>query len=291
MTSTIAYTLVGVDGSLWDLTEPSSIVRLVADPEGIGGPTTAAAWQENVGQGGATYKGQQDKIMAVGLKYRFGGSWFSEQELIDGAAAWRRALGTGEQLLEFHVVETIHTDGVGLPLMVPFELGGDTKVIDRWIWARNLDSHQGPPRRKLVDQGGWNQGSLTITSGSSRWCGDAAFLFKEEGDLSGHTLHNGGDYVAWPQWEITGPTSGLKIGLNGEQVALANIPAGSRYVIETNPSAPQVLLNGVDAWATAVGRKSWRVPAQPHSDVGVTIVGSARDVYMVLPLEFAAAIG
>lgn len=277
--SGITYRLVGVDGSEWPLSEADGMVRLVADPEGIGGPTTAVAWQENVGQGGSTYKGQQDKPLAIKCLYRFGGRHlFTGDQVQAGAAAWRRALGMGDQVAEFHVIETVATaDG---PVS-----------YDRWVWVRNLDSHQGPPPQRLRDLGGWNQGSVVLTSGGSRWNGTTEPLELFAGDLTGHTITNAGDYEAWPQWQIDGPTTGLKIGLGTEAIALANIAAGQQYRIDTNPSAPQVHRDGVDVWASAVGRHSWRRPVAAGESVAVVVQGAAAAVTVTLPLEYQAAIG
>lgn len=269
----ITYYLVGVDGSYWPLSDADGMVRLVSDPEGIGGPTTAAAWQENVGQGGATYKGQQDKIVQVKCLYRFGGKHlFDAAAVAFKASEWRRALGKGDEIAEFHVVDT-------------------DSGTDRWLWVRNLDAHQGPPPQRLRDLGGWNQGAVTLTSGGSRWNGDPEELALTAGGLTGHTITNGGDYPAWPQWKIDGPTAGLKVGLGTEAVALANIAAGQQYRIDTNPSAPQVHRDGTDVWASAVGRHSWRRNVAPGESVAVVIEGSAAAVTVTLPLEYQAAIG
>lgn len=267
----IEYRFIGVDGSVWDLSKASSIVRLVEDPEGIDGGPTSAAWQENVGQGGSTYKGQQDKIVQVKARYRFGGFGWSRPELLSGASAWRRALGKGDQVGELHVIES----------------DDDDVLSDRWLWVRNLDAHQGPPRRKLLAQGAWNQGAVTLTSGGSRW--NSAPV--EVPATSGGVVENVGDFDAWPQWVITAPTTGLKVGIGTEAVALNDLTAGQTYTIDTDPMAPRVHLNGVDAWASAVGRFSWRRPVKAGETVPINIVGTAASVTVTLPVEHQVAIG
>lgn len=268
---TVAYRLVGVDGSEWDLSDPASPVRLVTDPEGIDGPPRDAAWQENVNQGGSYYKGQQDKQNVVKMRLRFGaGRGFTADECIDAAAGFRRALGTGRDLAEFHVVD-------------------EDEQTDRWQWVRCFD-YSGPSlaRLRAVQYVGDTQ--VSLTSDSSYW---SSAPFDEKwtaGNLTGHTIKNEGDLAAWPQWEITGPTTSLKVGLGTDAVAIANLGPTDVLVVDTDPTCPRVHVNGDDAWAGAIGRQSWRVPAPAGESIAVSITGAAARVRLVLPQQHWASI-
>lgn len=263
----VDYYLIGVDGDTRiDLSDPESPIRLTVDPEGLDGPPHDPAMQENVNQGGAFYKGQQDKPNQIKLLYRFGGGiGFDSDELMEAAITWRRALGTGRELAEFHVV--------------------DDQGTDRWQWVRNSGSYGGPAPSKLRSAQYVGNGGVTLTSDSSYWESEAIDV------LDPTTVSNGGDFAAWPQWEITGPTTGLKIGVDGEQIALANIPAGKVYTIDTDPTLPRIMLDGVDNWASAAGRQSFRKSVPPGETVSVTTIGSADSVRLVLPQQHWAAIG
>lgn len=271
----IGYYLIGCRGQRFDLSEPDSVVRLVDDPDGIYGPPTKAAMQENVNQGGAYYKGQQDASNTIDIRYRFGGVSSEVQgvsALHEAANEWSQNLGTGRELSEFHVVDEIE----------------DT---DRWQWVRNLDRRALIPRTAIRDFQYWGKGQLTLTSDSSYWESAALVQTLTSGSLTGHTIRNGGDFPAWPQYEIVGPTTGLKIGLGTDQIALANIPAGQRYTIDTDPTCPRIHKDGVDAWAQAAGRQSFRVSAPVREEIGISIAGSAQSITVVLPQQHWAAIG
>ncbi|UTN92937.1 minor tail protein [Gordonia phage Finkle] len=273
----IGYYLIGCRGARFDLSEPGSVVRLVDDPDGIYGPPTKAAMQENVGQGGAYYKGQQDAPNPIEFRYRFGGASSEIQgvpELYEAASEWAQNLGTGRELAEFHVVD---------------EVAG----TDRWQWVRNLDRRALIPRAAIRDYQYWGKGQITVTSDSSYWESEPL----DVDALATSTITNRGDFPAWAQWEITGPTNGLKIGLDGDQIALANLTAGQVYRIDTDPTCPRIARDGVDAWAVAAGRQSFRKPARIKLDDGtpqatpISIAGTAAAVRLVLPQQHWAAIG
>lgn len=272
----ISYYLVGADGSRWDLSDPDSPIRLVTDPDGLDGPPRTAAMQENVNQGGAYYKGQQDKSNVIKMALRFGsGRGFDGDELVEAATGWRRALGTGRDLAEFHVVD---------------EDGG----TDRWQWVRNLDTYAGPSPSRLRDVGYVGTAQVSVTSDGAYWESrpiDVPYVTYSS------TLSSRADFPSWPQWEVTGPTTQLKIGLDGEQIALADLTAGHTYTIDTDPTCPRIHRNGVDAWAVAAGRQSFRKPAPPIDQTGkpvtvpISVSGGWTGLRLILPQQHWAAIG
>lgn len=267
----IRYLLVGVDGSEWDLTDPTSPVRLAAAPEGIDGPPRDAAWQENVSQGGAYYKGQQDKQNILKMKLRFGsGRGFTGAQCVDAAVGFRRALGTGRDLAELHVID-------------------DDEQTDRWQWVRCL-GYDGPSLSRLRAVQYVGDVTVSLTSDSSYWSSAPLDMVIPAGAV-GVTVTNAGDLAAWPQWEIVGPTTGLTIGLGTDAVTLANLAAGQTYRVDADPVCPRIMRNGVDVWAAAAGRQSFRVSAPVGVPVSVRVAGAAVSRRLVLPQQHWAAIG
>ncbi|UQE74188.1 hypothetical protein MYK68_15870 [Gordonia sp. PP30] len=267
---TISYYLLGCRGDRFDLCDPVSPIRLVDDPDGLEGAPHDPAYQENVNQGGSYYKGQQDKPNDISLRLRIGGHDYpgDADDLHTAVTAWRRNIGAGPQVSELHVVD----DVIG---------------TDRWQWVRYNGRDNGIPRARLAAFGFSGVFTMTLTSDSSWWNSDPVELDA----LTETSVHNSGWFAAWPQWEITGPTTGLKIGLGGEQITLADLASGQSYRIDTDPTCPLIHRDGVDAWAAAAGRQSFRTPAAPEADTAVTVTGSAATVTLVLPQQYGAAFG
>jgi hypothetical protein len=274
----INYWLLGTNGVRYDMSDGLGPIRLISDPEGIHGPPRQPVYQEEAGYGGSWWRGQIDQVNKITAEYRFGPVESGDAGVAE-AIRWERALGKGRSLAEFHVEDT--------------DAG-----THRWQYVRNNDQNPPVPLKDARAIGYYNRARFTLYSDKSYWDAAPIVVVLESGDLTGHSIRNLGDFSAAPFYVIDGPTVGLKIGLGGEKVTLANIGAGKQYRIDTNPSLPLVHdETNTDVWATKVGLQSWNKRATERNDAGITVdtpitvEGTAQRIEITLPQQYWAGVG
>lgn len=263
----LTYTLRGVDGTVWDLSDPESPVRLVDDPDGIWGPTRESVWQEDVGVAGSYYKGQVVGRNPITMELRLG-PWPAGERRA-GPLAWRAALGGGRNLCTL-------------------EVESDDSGSMRWQRCRlDLDRLPPLPLHLIESTGVWLKEKVVLVGDLGYWTSRA--VSRTVNPAAPGSVRSRADIDRWPQWIIDGPTTGLKIGLDGEKVALVDLVAGQSYRIDTDPAGPAKIYravtgseSGVDVWASAAGVQRWRKPARP-GDTPITVEGTAAHIELIVP--------
>lgn len=274
----VRYELYGVQHpgeprSVWRFGEPECPLRLARTPTGLGGAEAAHVRQANARQLGATWRGIKREINLIGLEVRVG-------PVEPGAVAldlwrtWRRSLGNGEQLAEFHAISS----------------GGGR----RFQYVRRENSMPDCPLDLLENVGEVTEEAV-LGSDDSPWNGDPVHPDPfAPGQFADQEIHNGGDFDSWVFWKITGPGT-FSIGTGAESVTLPAIPGGTYWTVETNPQYPHINnALGVDVWELA-GNVGWYEPVPAGDTVPLNIsatgTSSATRVEVWLPQLYELAAG
>lgn len=109
------------------------------------------------------------------------------------------------------------------------------------------------------------------------------YLLEPSGGTTG-TLVNEGDVEAWPVWTVRGPSEAFTAGVGGNLIAGPIIvPAGQALVIDTDPLAQTVLLNGVNVWRQLTSADFAPIPPDGSVLAAVTVTGQGSIEATVRP--------
>lgn len=274
----VLYTLTGVEGSVWQFQRPECPLRLVSDPDGIGGSAFKNLRSQNLQEAGAKWIDRFDEILTIRLDVHLKGQRITGDAAIAVWANWRRALGRGdlEMLLE------ITSPGGGVRRCKP--------RLEEPLPKMDLD--------QIFTTGYFREQPMLVPDESWFRKDEIHQTFVPAGFVTA-SVSNFGDIESPPRFRVTGPLTGLSIGVGGESVTLTGttIPAGEVWIIETDPNGRYVKResDGLNMfpviYTNASGPRSWHgmVPAHTtNSAVTVSATGTtgASQVEVFLPQLF-----
>lgn len=109
------------------------------------------------------------------------------------------------------------------------------------------------------------------------------YLVEASGGTTGQ-LVNTGDMDAWPTWIVNGPAEAFTAGISGSLIAGPIIvPAGKSLVIDTDPLAQTVLLDGVNVWRQLTSADFAPIPPGGSVLAAVTIQGQGSIEAILTP--------
>lgn len=269
----LAVSLVGADGSTWNLVDGP--VRLRAGVAGLGSPDPERWWQDSPAVDGSFHLGSRIPRGEVTLPIRI-----TEDTSLgwrDTQSAFMRAVDpSGVCYLQIRASDTTaRTVGMRLTagLAAPYEI--DPLVI----------AHAPYTLEFATEYPYWAGVDVSYT-----WTGTAQIPTTI---TTGKPVTNPGDVPAWPTWTLGGPWVNAWVG--PDQASLIKMlsttaaTAGNARVIDTDPRATAVRVRdatGTDQWAEVVSRVFAPIPV---GDTTVRILATSASSLTSFNLAFTAA--
>ncbi len=278
----VLYTLTGVEGSMWEFQRPQCPLRLVSDPEGISGSDFKNIRSQNLQEDGARWIDRNDEIRTLRFEVHLKGQRLSGDEAIAVWAAWRRALGRGDREMLLEVISS----------------GGSVRRckprLEEPLPKINLDQ---------IYTGGYFREIAVCVPDESWFRGDEAHETYVPAGFSGASITNGGDIESPARFRVTGPLTGLSIGVAGDTTTFTGttIPSGEVWIIETDPHGRYVKResDGVNMMPTIYANANqpvfWHGLVPPHTEgapihIVATGTSGVSQVEVFLPQLFVAGV-
>ncbi len=273
----LGVTLIGVDGSTWDLFEGP--VRLLSGSTGFGTVPPEHWWKTAPAIDGSQWAGmrtpQRDLTLPLYIHESTSMGWRATD-----AAFFAAVAPDGEcQLVVVTPNQQTRT------LLMRYTDGGDA--------AYDVDP-------LLLQYAAY---PATFTAADPYWQGlpvtrsflavDALAFFPgppwniySSSTLASGTENNPGDVPSWAQWTITGPCTGFSVGIGGSAVS-SSVPlaAGATVTIDADPGQLTILHgDGSDAWADMDAVDFEPIP--PGVDVPLTMTATGEGAGFEITLTY-----
>jgi hypothetical protein len=228
----LAVSLVGQDGSTWDLV--NGPVRVTSGVAGLSGPDPEHFWRESPALDGAYHAGSRSPRGQVTLPVRVRGSTSTE---------WRN----------YHSAFMRAVDPTGECTLLVTPPDGTTRYL-----RMRLIAGMSPPFAIDPSLLKFAAHSLDFAAAYPFWRGTASStLYTNLITSTSDTVVNPGDVPVWPKWTATGPFTGLTVGVTVDGVdyftsLTGQVTAGAVRVIDTDPHSQTVAVTngaGTDRWA------------------------------------------
>lgn len=257
-----SWSLTGVDGSAWDLT--NGPVILMPGTQGLGMPDVEHWWQTSPVIDGSRWKGMRTAQKAVILPVVISAdSWDAWRDL--DAALFRAVDPSGEAL-----VSVIAPDGVTRSMGLRLTGGGEVDSNPLWderpfaTYALEFAAAQ-PYWRGDVIQGAYKGGTTApLFPGPP-------FNINPSSTFETATVTNPGDVAAWPRYVVTGPCSAFTVGIGDSVVSSSRaLTVGQSVTVDTDPAVLNISdQDGNRIWEFMDSREFAAIPAR--TEVPLTI--------------------
>lgn len=216
----------GHDGSVWNLLDPFSPVRL-ASLEGLGMPTFNTQFSSTGAHDGRRYEGTTWGHSAATMTVLVGDDYpapgFRRQRYGDDWRALDRQFR--KSLSAEHEGRLVVSTGAGrrvmrLRLAAPIELPARNPAdVGRAIYALSMtaDDHPWWEGEPVTETYVWTDPSEPFYGGPN---GTDLFYISESGQTNGAAIANPGDRPAWSRWWARGPASSTTVQVGDMQVYL-----------------------------------------------------------------------
>jgi hypothetical protein len=274
----LAVSLVGVDGSVWDLV--GGPVQAMSGVAGIGSPDPERWWRDSPAADGSFHLGYRipraDVTLPVRIKASTADDWLRTQ------SAFMSAIDP--------------SGACGLRITAP---GGSARTLTMRLTgglspAYPIDPvylrHAGYTLEFSADYPYWTASAVAYT-----WTGTAQIPVNI---TTGKPVANPGDVPAWPKWTMGGPWSQAWVGPDSASLVKLNAVTASQGVVagndarivdadprQTSTSAVRDLA-GADKWADVTSRVFAPIPA---GDSAVRILAVGHSSGTVFTLQFTPA--
>lgn len=278
----------GWDGTVWDIGDPASGVRLGAGARGLTMPPITWFTSESAGTDGARDRGFRVAPRPVFWPLRVY-QRAKSQAWLDYDRAWWQTLQPGKT----GIWEAVQPNGTKRRLTLRLEDDGNPAfetdpALTGWMrYAVNLRANQplweGDPIQRIWRASPstadfFNAGAAPpyqITSGST---------------LGSATIDNPGDVDAWPVWTITGPTPSVSVGVGGRLVEVPFVLAADQTLtIDTAPTAQTAIdSSGVERTGELGARDYAPIPVGQPVPLSLAMAGSGTVQCAIVPKYFRA---
>ena len=136
-----------------------------------------------------------------------------------------------------------------------------------------------------VNRGPWSApASLDFINGTA-----PPFNISASTAIGSGTIPNPGDVDAYPVWTVTGPLSGIELGVGSRVIDVPfTVASGSVLVIDTDPRNLTATLNGADVTATLGFQRFASIPTGSEVALHVEATGTGSVKVALTPLYFRA---
>lgn len=281
----LAMRWIGWDDTVWDLTSGISGIAMMPGVRGMHMPPTRHYKDTYPTLHGSRWRGYSIEEREVFWPIQVYSDFGSQEWLNHDRAFWRTMspgkTGTWQVIQPNGTVRSINLrykdDGQYSFDLDPASTGwanyGFLLDADQPFWTEPEVSRTFRPTASsaFFSPGG---AVVNITAGSS---------------ISGATIYNPGDEVAYPIWEIAGPTTTALVGVDGHYISVPfSVPSGQTLVIDTNPQQLSAVMNGVDRTGSLTAADFAPLPVGEVSTLALTMVGSGTITLRFTPVYYRA---
>lgn len=233
------FTIIGGDGSTWDLVQGP--VYITEGASGFGFPTPTHNWAKSPLYDGGVYRSTNYDVREFAIPLEVDGRFLAseaEQRALE-VALWKALNPRSEAML-------VVTSPSGVSHSIPFRYsgGGDEPfTLDPLLRQDNvypLEAEAGNPF--------WTGETVVRTYGVAAdlpTFPGPPFNINDSTSLENTTIENNGDEAAWPRWTIDGPYSSVTVGAGNATVTLSTaIANGESRVIEMDPRRGRSIRDG-----------------------------------------------
>lgn len=285
-----SVSIIGVDGSSWDLTGPGSTATLVDGLSGLHLPKTSQLWSKTARRPGQTWRGSRLESREFTVKVAVG----------DSDAPYRR--GDDWRTLDSQFWQALSTDALAT-----------LRVNDRYLRFR-LDDNEDPVFAQDPALLGNAVYSIDCIADRPEWMGDQIskafaynalanqnyyggstglgppFYIGEAGIFDSAAVPNPGDLPAYPTWMIVGPATRVTFGVGNRTTTLPfSLNVGDQVIIDTeaqmirdqqgNNLWPQIGYTPVNLAPIPPGDPSPVVIAMDGAEAGASVTVSLIPLY------------
>lgn len=227
-------TLLGVDGSTWDLMGRTSPVQLLGGMGGLHLPSATNRWATTARRSGRRYKDSvtDARQFVMNLRvgdaeppYRVGDDWRALDAQFWAALAHdRRAtlVFNGQRSLNFRLGDDNAHDFPKDPALLGKAVYSIDCVADRpeWLGAEQVSTYSFAPVANQNNYYGATEGPPFVISAPT---------------LSQYaSVQNPGDLPTYPIWRIVGPATTATVGVDGRDIHIPfALQAGQQVIIDT----------------------------------------------------------
>lgn len=282
----LQMTWTGWDGSVWQLSNPSTGIELKAGVEGLEMPDITHFRDDSPATPGAYWRGYN-----IGPRKCF---WpmrmfqdDSTAEFVALRKAFVRTLHPGKE-----GVWAVRSGGFTRRLRLRYEEGWDGG-LDRdptffgWVdhgpvFQADQPLWEGDPIRTVFEQG--------AIKPFFDPAGSPPFFISKTSSLSEAVLTNPGDEDAYPIWRLDGPFESASITVAGQTIGVPfPTVAGRSLTIDTRPSVQSAYnTEGADRTASLSSYGFAPIPPGANVPVSLTVVGTGTVVATITPLYYEA---
>lgn len=271
----------GTDGSVWDL-RSGPVRTTIAGIKGLGMPDLSDQTKETAMRDGQILTGWRIKPRAVWLPLRFKDAAATDVEGLQ-RAFWRSmAIGQTGTL-------TV-TDGAGATRSLKLRFqddGGLAYRLDPYLITDAIGVTM------VADQPWWEGPAVTsfyslATGGLQTFFGDGAgatpfYIIAAQGGAAS-VLANPGDQPAWVEWTVAGPSTSVRLGVDGHFVGGPIVVGAPNLLrIETDPLRQLAFLDGVKITRQLTEVDFAPIPVGASVPVSITIVGTGLVTATIKP--------
>lgn len=283
--SRMPMTWTGWDGSVWSLTDPASQVRLKQGVRGLSMPPVRRYSSASAGVPGSRWRGaspeERQVFWPLAVHTAPGQGWVDQDSAFfrtldpERPGIWRvqQPDGGARSLRCRFVDDGQHTYVTG-PAGIGWAFYGITLVAEQPYW-------EGEPLVRY-----FNAAPPVLFFGTPQ-----VFSLDPGSTVATATVDNPGDVDAYPVWTVTGPTTGVTLGVGGRLIevpfALAD---GEVLVVDPRPTAQTAIMStGVERTAELGEADFAPIPAGESLALSLDLAGAGGSVQVSLtPLHYRA---
>lgn len=264
-------TWTGWDGSVWELTDPASPVRLKQGVRGLGMPPVQRYVSRGAQIAGSRWRGQVTDERHV---------FWPIAVAVAGDVSWRDVDADFWATMDpdRQGVWTVeHDDGTSRLLRCRFESDGDhTFTSDPTTGAKHVVYGLTLVAEQPFWEGERVVREFTAAAPVSFFAPGVVFRLDSGSTVSTATVDNPGDVPAWPLYVQRGPMTSAAVGLDGRLVEVPfPLSSGESLTVNTDPQAQTAIDgNGADRTSELGTVEFAPVPAGSSVALTITIVGS-----------------
>jgi hypothetical protein len=282
--SALQHQLLGVDGSVWDLTDPTSGVCLTT--EGVLGLLESPVSRfttTSPSVAGSRFRGSwvQERPITWHVGIRASGVNWVDLSRRFWSALSRTALATWTVTTVDGASRSIQVRLVGTG---PYVFGVDPSLTG---WASIPVSlvaedpyWSGPP----LSQDWSASGGENFFGGSSGGGYGPPFYISAAQTISTATITNPGDVEAWPVWTAVGPATSVRFGLGGTLVGVdVTLTSGQTLVVDTDPRRQSATIDGVRARGILSPHDFAQIPPGASLPLALSMTGTGTVGVSIVP--------
>lgn len=273
----LEVSLVGADGSVWDLI--NGPVRLQSGASGFHTPDPLHFWRDSPALDGSSWDGMRTPAGEPLLPVRIGEGVKSSLEWRDVHAAFETALDAEGECSYVVTTPDGRTRRLGLRFKGGLDIDTDIDPLLLLHAVFPLEFTAGDPY--------WRGDTISTEFEAvdpSAWFPGPPFYVNPGNAIATARVSNPGHVGAFPRWTITGPLTAVTVGVGDSVVTIeATLSAGEQRIIDMDPRLRTIVdENGADAWLDATDAAFAAIPAGADVALNLEVIGPGSGTEIAL---------